>query len=62
MGDLKVPLVDYVLQKYATRIAISPVFAVAYVEDCLLLGTPRRVGGSLNPEPPLPAGSLPSLD
>jgi hypothetical protein len=58
MGDLKMPHLDYVLQKYATRIAISPVFAVPYVEDCFLFGIPRGVDGNPHSELPLPAGRL----
>ena len=34
MSNLELPYLDYVLQNYATRIAISPCFAVPYVEDC----------------------------
>ena len=42
MGDLKMAHLDYVLQKFATRIAISPLFAVPYVEDCFLRDMPRN--------------------
>src|SRR5205823_12136927 len=45
MGDLRLPHLEYVLQKYATRIAISPIFTVPFVEDCFLRDTPRGVGG-----------------
>lgn len=53
LGDLKLRHLEYVLQKYATRIAISPVFAVPYVEDCFLLDIPRGIGGNLDSELPL---------
>ncbi|KAI9656846.1 MAG: hypothetical protein M1821_003485 [Bathelium mastoideum] len=36
-GFLKIPRLqhlEYVLKKYATRAAISPIFAIPYVEDC----------------------------
>ena len=45
MGDLKMPHLEYVLQKHATRIAISPVFAVQHVEDCFLQDMSRDGGG-----------------
>jgi hypothetical protein len=47
------PHLEYVLQKYATRIAISPVFAVPYVEDCFLRDMPRGIGGRLGLGSPL---------
>ena len=34
LHDLHLPCSDRVLRKYATRVAISPCFAVPYVEDC----------------------------
>jgi MYND finger len=45
MGDLKMQHLEYVLQKYATRIAISPVFSVPYIEDCFMQTMPRSTGG-----------------
>jgi MYND finger len=58
MGDLRVPYLDYVLQKYVTRIAISPVFAVPYVEDCFLSDMPSgRSGSQDSAASPLTAGS-----
>lgn len=55
ISKLKVPHLEYVLQKYATRIAISPIFAVPYIEDCFLtdmVGSPSGIG---NFRPPLTA-------
>ena len=43
---------EYALRKYATRVAVSPVFAVPYVEDCFLKGGELIPG---TPTPP-PAG------
>jgi hypothetical protein len=54
MGNLKLPHLEYVLQKYATRVAISPVFAVPYVEDSLLRDMPRGIGGRPDSGSPLP--------
>jgi hypothetical protein len=48
MGDLPVPHLEAVLQKYATRMAISPVFAVPYVEDCFPRDMPKREVHSLS--------------
>lgn len=36
MPELKVPQLDPVLQRFATRAAISPVYAVPYIEDCFM--------------------------
>lgn len=36
LGKTKLPNLQYVLKKYATRAAISPIFCVPYVEDCFL--------------------------
>jgi MYND finger len=58
MEALKIPHLEYVLQKYATRIAISPIFAVPYVEDCFLRDMPRGSGGSLGSGSHLPTGGL----
>ena len=55
MVDLKLPHLDYVLQKYATRIAISPVFSVQHVEECYLHDVPLPTGGRHKPEAVVPS-------
>ncbi|RMZ74886.1 hypothetical protein DV737_g5628, partial [Chaetothyriales sp. CBS 132003] len=32
--NVKLPLIDYVMRNYGTRIALSPVFPVTYLEEC----------------------------
>jgi hypothetical protein len=56
MGDLKIPHLEYMLQRYATRIAISPFFAVPYVEECFLQDMPRSIGGNHDSESSLSPG------
>lgn len=38
LKGLKLNNLEHVLKRYATRVAISPFFAVPYVEDCFLAG------------------------
>ena len=40
LKDSKLNNIEYMLRRYATRAAISPIFAVPYVEDCFLTGSP----------------------
>lgn len=44
-SNTAIPNFDYVLKKYATRVAISPVFSVSYVESCFLQDYPRDEKG-----------------
>ena len=36
--DVKIDNIDYLLKNYGTRVAISPFFALPYVEDCFYTG------------------------
>ncbi|KAJ9653116.1 hypothetical protein H2198_007666 [Neophaeococcomyces mojaviensis] len=38
LRNLKLNNLEHVLRRYATRVAISPLFAAPYVEDCFLAG------------------------
>jgi hypothetical protein len=42
MSDFAIPHLETVLQKFATRMAISLVFAVPYIEACFLRDGPER--------------------
>lgn len=42
LEDFKLDGLQYVLKRYATRVAISPLFAIPYVEECFTMPLSRR--------------------
>ena len=57
LKDLQINNIDYLLKHYATRVAISPFFAVPYVEDCFAIeSTPTDLSESKNPASTIKTG------
>ena len=44
LKDSQLPQMEHALREYATRIAVSPIFAVPYVEPCFLRDVPLDAG------------------